>query len=356
MKKPTLYIFLMVIAIGACTPVESPTTKDILIVDALERVVEFNSLPQKIVVAGRQTPMLVNFLYLFETANKKIAAIERRSQSADQFLTLIDPDINSKYSLERDAGVEQIAPLEPDAVILKTSMRESIGLGLEEIGIPVIYIEFESVDQIYRDLAIFAAILGEPERGADLISHYQAIKTKIDEQVIKASASPNVVLAQTEDQEGQIIFSVPPAAWLQTAMVEDLGANPLWLEASQGGGWTEVNIEQMINWNPDHFFVINYQGNGPSIVATIADDPLWQDVSAIENNRVFPIGYDFLSWDQPDPRWILGYSWMANKLYPELVTSEETIDIIKSFYEDFYGLNEEKYNEFVVPRITSYFE
>jgi len=356
MKKSIALLYLLVFAISACSPIAAPTTEDIIIVDALGREVSFDSLPEKIVVAGRQTPMLVNFLYLFETAKEKITAIERRSQSADSFLTILDPGIESKYSLERDAGIEQIAPLEPDAVILKTTMRESIGLGVEEVGIPVIYIEFESVDQIYRDLTIFAALLNEQERGVQIISDYQKIKNEIDARVIQSSTSPNVVLAQTEDQEGAVIFSVPPAAWLQTAMIEELGANPLWIEANQGGGWAEVNIEQIINWNPDQFFVINYQGNGPAIVETISNAPLWKNINAIEKGQVYPFGYDFLSWDQPDPRWILGYAWMAHKLYPQQMTSEETVDIIKNFYVDFYGLTEDEFSEAVAPRIASYFE
>ena len=356
MKKTLTFFLFFVFAISACTPKTAEIPKEIMVVDALGREVLFDSLPQKIVVAGRQTPMLVNFFYLFETASEKIAAIERRSQSADSFLMIIHPDIESKYSLERDAGVEQIAPLDPDLVILKTSMRDSVGSGLEEIGIPVVYIDFESVDQIYRDLGIFAAILGEEERGNLLIDQYHMIKADIDGEINEESDSPNVVVMQSEDLEGEKTFSVPSAIWLQTAMIDELGGNALWKEAAQSGGWTTVNIEQLLNWNPDILFVINYQGNAPSIVEGFANDPLWQNLNAVENGQAYPFAYDFLSWDQPDPRWILGYSWLASKLYPEQISTEQTMDIVQSFYSDFYGLSEDEFIQFVEPRISTYFE
>lgn len=356
MKKNITILLFFFFAISACTPKTAQIPKDILVVDALGREVFFDSLPQKIVIAGRQTPMLVNFFYLFETASEKIAAIERRSQSADSFLMIIDPDIESKYSLGRDAGVEQIAPLDPDVVILKTSMRESVGSGLEEIGIPVVYIDFESVDQIYRDLGIFAAILGEEERGTSLINQYQSNKKDIDAEIDKASESPNVVVMQSEDLDGDKAFSVPSAIWLQTAMINELGGNALWKEAAQSGGWTSVNIEQLLNWNPDVLFVINYQGNAPAIVEELANDPLWQNLDAVKNDQIYSFAYDFLSWDQPDPRWILGYSWLANKLYHEQISAEQTMDIVQSFYADFYGLSEEEFNEFIEPSINTYFE
>ena len=356
MKKFMLFVMYIVIATSACAPKAPQSTNDLMVVDALDREVTFDSLPQKIVIAGRQTPMLVNFFYLFETASEKITAIERRSQSADSFLKIIDPDIESKYTLERDAGVEQIAPLDPDVVILKTTMRDSVGKGLEEVGIPVIYIDFESVDQIYRDLDIFAAILGEEERGKSLIDQYRNIKAGIDSEVMKAPTQPNVVVMQSEDMDGEKAFSVPSAIWLQTAMIDKLGGNALWKEAAQSGGWTTVNIEQLLNWDPGFLFVINYQGNAPTIVDELANDPLWQNLDAFENSQASPFAYDFLSWDQPDPRWILGYSWLASKLYPDLITAEQTKDIVHSFYSDFYGLSEDEFNQFVDPRISTYFE
>lgn len=334
----------------------SDTPDQMLIVDSLGRKIQFEELPSKILIAGRQTPMLVNFMYLFETSPEKITAIERRGQSADDFLAKLDSEISNKYILERDAGVEQIAPLNPDVVILKTTMRESIGIGLEEVGIPVVYVEFESIEQTYRDLSILAALLGEQNRGVELINKYKQIKAEIDGLVSQATTSPNVLLGQTEERDGGIVFSVPPETWLQTAMLKKLGAKPLWLESNQGGGWTEVNIEQILNWDPDYFFVINYQGNGPSVVQSILNDPLWQSVNAIEMNQTYPFGYDFLSWDQPDPRWILGYSWLANKLYPELVTSEAVYEVVQTFYRDFYGFEEAQFAEMITPRIVDYFE
>ena len=119
-----------------------------------------------------------------------------------------------------------------------------------KVGIPVVYIEFESIEQTFRDLSTLAALLGEQNRGVELINKYKQIKAEIDGLVSQATTSPNVLLGQTEERDGGIIFSVPPEMWLQTAMVKELGAKPLWLESNQGGGWTEVNIEQILNLGP----------------------------------------------------------------------------------------------------------
>ena len=129
MKKLIIIALVFILSLSACSifkentetveneendtkPLEiSDTPTQMFIVDALGREILFEELPTKIVIAGRQTPMLVNFMYLFETAPEKITAIERRGQSADDFLAKLDSEISNKYILERDAGVEQIAPL-----------------------------------------------------------------------------------------------------------------------------------------------------------------------------------------------------------------------------------------------------
>ena len=358
MIKNISLIVALVVLLSACSNLMPSSDVGLKIIDAFGREVEFSKEPEKIIIAGRQTPMLANFFYLFQSESEKIIAIENRSQSVEEFLTIIDPDIQSKYQLERGAGAEQIAPFNPDVVILKTSMRESIGFAIEKIGIPVVYVEFESIDQIYRDLGIIAEILGEEERGDSLIQKYQKIISDIDKTISESASSSirSVLIVQAENLEEQTIFSVPAGNWLQTSMIEELGAIPVWKESTQSGSWAEVNIEQILNWNPDYLFVINYQGNARDVVESIFDNQLWKTVTAVKNDKVFAFPYDFISWDQPDSRFILGYAWLAWRLFPEQIDSEYFSKIVETFYLDFYGLDKNSFNEYIFPRIHGYIE
>lgn len=354
MKKLGLLGILLFWALSSCSTPALSDSKPVGIVDALGRKVLLPDHPQRIVIAGKQTPMLVNFFYLFKTAGEKIIAIERRSQSSDDFLKVIDPEIEAKYVLEKDAGVEQIAPLNPDVVILKSSMRDSVGLGLEAIEIPVIYVEFESVEQIYRDMKIIASVLNEMQRGNFLIEKFSGYETLIDQKITLAVDHPSVLMLQAQGAGDEKSFSVPSARWLQTAMIEDLGAEAVWKDAAQSGGWTTINIEQVLNWDADIFFVINYQGQSLAAVDALSKDSLWREATTPETIFAFP--NDYLSWDQPDPRWILGYAWMASRLYPDQFSPHEALDMVKSFYSEFYGFDGNDFNQVVMPKIRPYFE
>ena len=137
-KNFSVFIMVFLFLIVGCTNTSKGKNNGVMIIDSLGREINLEEPPKKILIAGKQTPMLVNFAYLFENAQQNILAIENRSQSGKPFLEYIDPELDKKYSLEKGAGAEQIAPLNPDLVIIKQSMREIIGKQLEAIDIPIV--------------------------------------------------------------------------------------------------------------------------------------------------------------------------------------------------------------------------
>ena len=133
-----------------------PARENLPIIDALGRTINLVN-PQRIVIAGKATPLLVNTFYAFEETLTKVVGIEVRSQSNKTFITMVDPEASNKTTLEKDAGPEQIAPLKPDVVVMKSYMQEKLGNPLEEIAIPVVYLDLETPEQFYRDLGTIGA-------------------------------------------------------------------------------------------------------------------------------------------------------------------------------------------------------
>jgi iron complex transport system substrate-binding protein len=228
---------------------------------------------------------------------------------------------------------------------------------LEDLSIPVAYVEFENIDQIYRDLRIFAEILNEDQRGEELISSYQMYYQQIQDKLknINAAEKPTVLILQAESEDQKYIFKVPATNWLQTDMVEKSGGIAVWKEANLGSGWTEVNIEQVSNWDADLVYIVNYQGQAPEIVRNLKNDEIWKNLNATQGDRIFAFAYDFLSWDQPDPRWILGYSWMALKQNPQSISENDIQNLIRDYYQKFFNLGESVFEEKINPMVMEYF-
>lgn len=323
------------------------------VVDALGRVTRFAQLPQRIVVAGKAVRLTADTLYLFPEARERVVAMEGRSPEMIEFLSLVNPNLAQVQSLERNAGPEQIAASKPDVVILKSYLADKLGMPLTEIGIPVVYVDLETPDQFFQDLTTLGQLFGNPERAAEVKDFLQQRVTLVTQRVkdLPDQERPSVLIIQYSAQGEQVAFSVPPATWIQTTMVEMAGGQPVWREAAQGGGWNIVSLEQIATWDPDVICVVSYFSDPEAVVETLRVDERWQALQAVRSNRLLAFPTDFLTynWDQPDPRWILGLMWLAKTVHPDRFDTLDLREEIYRFFEHMYGLDRNTIETKIIP-------
>ncbi len=332
-------------------PVAEPTSNSYTVNDALNREVTFDAVPSKIVLNGKALFMVADAIYLFPEAGTNIAALGPTNQGESNFIPLIDPTFEAKISLPKDATVEDIAAVNPDLVILKSSTAEKLGTPLEEIGIKVVYVDFETAEQYKRDLATLGQVFQNPVQAEKLAAYFQG---KVDAVTTALSAlteeeKPSTLLLYYSDKDGTTSFNVPPMGWMQTYMIQTAGGNAIWEDANPADGWTTVNLEQIAAWNPEHIFIVSYFVPVKDVIATIKADPQWMLLDAVKNNHVYGFASDVYSWDQPDPRWILGLNWVAAKLHPDLFSDYSAADDAKAFYKDLYGMDEAAFEQDILP-------
>ncbi|MFN4294843.1 MAG: ABC transporter substrate-binding protein [Thermoflexales bacterium] len=325
---------------GAQPAAEAPAAADttITLTDALGREVTLPAPPQRIVLTGRGLFMIADAIYTFPEAGRRIAGMGQTAQGSGNFIKLIDPAYADKATLERDAGAEQVAALQPDLVIVKSTAAEATGKPIEALGIPVVYIDFETPAQYYRDLAILGKVFGDEARAQEVIAFYQARVAQIEKAVADA-AKPRVLLLYYNERDGAVSFNVPPLSWIQTEMVQTAGGEPVWADAELGRGWTQVTLEQIAAWNPDQIFVVSYFKNPSEVVADLKADPNWQALRAAKEGRLYAFPADLYSWDQPDTRWILGLTWLAGRMHPDRFPGLDIEAEARAFYQALYGLD-----------------
>lgn len=327
---------------------EEPAVEPIVIVDALGREVTLPAAPQRIVLTGRALFMIADAAYLFPDAGQRIAGIGSTAQGGGNFVELIDPSYADKAVLERDAGAEQVAALRPDLVMLKSSLAESLGQPIEALGIPVIYIDFETPEQYLRDLAVLGQVFRDEARAAEVAAFYQDKVAAISQAVADAD-KPRTLLLYYNDRDGAVAFNVPPMSWIQAQMVEIAGGEPVWADANPGRGWTQVTLEQIAAWDPDQVFIISYFRDPSEVVQGLRADATWRALRAVQADALYAFPGDLYSWDQPDPRWILGLTWLAGRLHPDLFADQDMIVEAQAFYETLYGLDAGFFREKIAP-------
>lgn len=337
-------------------PTEAPEPEKIIVTDALGRTVEFDTYPTRIMVVGKACFMLLDAAFLFPEAPERIIGYEKRTQTGLDFIYTTFPQSRNMTVLESVAGPEQIAPVNPDLVMMKSYLKEQLGDQVELLGIKVIYLDLETPEAINNDIRTLGAVFGNPERAEQLVQLYDQARTKITDvtNTIPAEEKPSVLLLQYSDKGGEVAFKVPTGSYLQTQLVEMAGGEPVWKDV-MGEGWTVITLEQIAAWNPEIIIVIEYRGKAMEAVDGLKANENWQLLSAVQNGKLYAFPLDFQSWDQPDTRWTLGLAWLATKLHPERFETLKMYQEIPAFYTDFYGLSESFIEREILPLVKGDF-
>ncbi len=335
------------------TATPAPSTGPFTVTDALGREVSFDNAPQRIVLAGKALFMVADAIYTFPEAGQNIVALGSTAQGSGSFIPMIDPTFGDKISLDSSAGAEQIAAAQPDCAIMKSS-AQTLGESLEAIDIPVVYVDFETPDQYQRDLETLGQLFQNPDRAAQVAAFYQDRVDAISDRVsaLKDDEKPRTLILSYDSRDNTVAFNVPPMSWMQTSLVTIAGGRPVWEDASLGNGWTKVNLEQVAAWNPDVILVIAYFDPVNNVVTDLKADPQWQALSAVQNDKIYGFPTDVYSWDEPTPRWILGLTWVAGKLHPDLFPDLDIQKEAQNFYNELYGMDEASFESNIQPVLT----
>lgn len=353
---PALLMVLLAapVAPAGSAPAPAAAPSAIRVTDAAGRIVELARPPQRIVVAGHGPYMALDLLYMFPGASRRLVGVEKKGSSASDFVPLVDPTFAEKTVLQ-SPGPEQIAALHPDLVLAKGAVLEATGIALGEIHVPVVYLGLETPRQFYRDVANIGALLGQPSRAREITSYYQSrvARLRAGWRKVRETERPRVLVVEYAERGGAAAVRVPARPWMQTQEVEAAGGRPVWLDsAAPGSGWTVANLEQIARWDPDLIILVVWYTLDPArVVATLEADPQWRELRAVRSGALRAFPSDIYGWDTPNPRWLLGMTWMAKTLHPERFAALDVAAEVRDFYRTLYGMDESAISRGIMSRV-----
>jgi iron complex transport system substrate-binding protein len=299
--------------------------------------------------------MIADAIYTFPDAMNKVVALGSTAQGSGDFVSMIDPNAKTKETLSASSvGPEQIAATNPDLVIMKSSNQQTLGDPLDALGVKVVYVDFETPEQYARDLVTLGQIFQNEARAQEVAKYYTDKVTAITNVTssLTDAQKPSVLVLYYNSKNNTVSFNVPPLSWIQTTQVVDAGGNPAWKDSQLGNSWTTVTIEQIATWNPDDIFIVSYFSPVNDVVTSLKADPQWSELKAVKDGKIFGFATDVYSWDESDTRWILGLTWMASKLHPDLFPTLDIKSEAQNFYETLYSMDSATFESKIVPLFT----
>lgn len=313
---------------------------------------------RRIVQAGSAAFIVQDALYMFPEAPLWVQAVSDGNQGNGMLAQDMDGRIggsaDGKPVLPRKANTESIAALRPDTVVLKHYLKGSTGEALEQMGLPVLYVNLESPEAWLSDILRLGELFGNERRAMELQGMFQKRMDTVETALsgLKEEEKPRVLFLYWSVRDGTAAVNVPPENWMQTRLVKMAGGIPVWIGAKLGKRWTRVNLEQIAAWNPDEIIVAAYHIPAASALEEIYSDSSWALLEAVQKGRVRAMPADYHSWDQPGAAWILGLQWLASIWHPERFPDMNMKEEVASFYSDFFSRDGAFLENHVLPRLS----
>ena len=343
-----LLALVMTLSLAACGAQSAPTEDENtapetrVFTDSVGREVTVPVQIDQVAVSGPMAQIV-----LFALCPDKLVGISNAwDESAAQYLDteyynlpLLGQLYGGKGELNLETLLESGAQVVIDVGEAKGSIVEDLDALQEQTTIPFVHIDaaLATMDETYT---LLGDLLGMPDEAKALADYCRSTYDRaltIADSVEKAN-----LLYVTGDAGLNVI-----AQGSYHAEVIDLLSNNLAVvdDPSSKGTGNEVDMEQILNWNPD---VILFAPD--SVYDTMAGDAAWQGVTAIQNGAYYevPMGpYNWMGFP-PSVQRLLGMLWMAKVLYPEAADYDlytEAAQYFKLFYH--CDLTREQYDALV---------
>ncbi len=298
-----LVIMVLLLCVSGCSNIDNdadPIQYPYALIDDAGRTITIEEVPVRIIsFSPAHTETLIAFGLL-----ENLVGVDDWSNypEATQGIEKVGDTFSPNY--------EVIVGLNPDLVITVGSADTSFVSRLDELGIPVLVLQAESLEDILDDMITIGEVCGVQETAHALV---QDLQNRMDQ--VK-----DMVTTIPEDQRVSVFYEVsPPGVWgLWTVgpesyihdMIETAGGKNV--SSDTEGDYFSYSEEVLLEKDPQVIITPNTE-TPEDIAAGLR--PAWQTMNAVQNGRIYWIDADVVS--RPGPRIVDALETIAQYLYPE---------------------------------------
>jgi len=323
-------ILLSAAGCGAAQPPTAPQTVETRVfTDSLGREVTVPAEIDRVALSGPMAQIV-----LFALCPDKLAGIANEWDPgaelylAEKYLTL--PVLGQLYGGRGELNLETLLNSGAQVVIdigqPKDGTAEDLDALQEQTGLPFIHISAYTgtMDEAYRLLGDLLGMETEAEALAEYCSRVYAQAVALSQAVEKTP------LLYVTGATGQNVIA---RGAYHAEIIDLLSDNAAVVDSpSSKGTGNEVSMEQILLWDPE---VILFSPE--SCYDTVASDPAWQEVSAIQTGRYYEVPFGPHNWMgfPPSVQRYPGMLWLGKLLYPE-AADYDLYEAVAEHYKLFY--------------------
>lgn len=204
----------------------------------------------------------------------------------------------------QEPSLEQIEALEPDLILTDTDRVAGNAADLEAIA-PTYVSDFYGQEDgqlaAMRDtFSDIATLTGTEDEAADVLADLDARAEEFETAVAEASDVPDTfVLAQGYTYEGAATVRIFGTPTMSSELLESAGLTNGWSGDTDDYGLTDTDVEGLTTADQSASLIYVAQEDDNIFTGELADNPVYQGLDFVENDRVHPIDPGTWLWGGP---------------------------------------------------------
>ncbi|MBI1801828.1 MAG: cobalamin-binding protein [Chloroflexi bacterium] len=286
-------------------PTAVPTTNasvyPLNVTDSANRKVAIAKQPQKVVSLA---PSDTEILFAIGQGSK-LVAVDDFSDFPAEVKAL--PKVGGMK-----VNFEQIVALNPDLVLTAGITAPDTIKKLEDLKLTVVVISSAktTMDSILRDITLTGQVMGAPDKAKQVTDAMQQKLNALKAKVASAKTKPKVYW-ELDATDPSKPYTVGPGNFLNDIITLAGGENVFGTASSP---FPQVGAEQVVGANPE-VIILSDAAYGITVESVKARKG-WEVISAVKNNKTFPIEDSLVS--RPGPRVVDGLEAAIRLIHPEL--------------------------------------
>ncbi|HET6381207.1 MAG TPA: ABC transporter substrate-binding protein [candidate division Zixibacteria bacterium] len=273
--------------------------------DDAGREVTLAADPQRIVSLA---PSNTEIVCALGACDQIVGVNDFRDGLPDDVLAALEdvPDVATFTGVDREA----VVAAEPDLVLAAgNELTPSADIeALAELGLPVLVLYPETLDEIYADIRLVGEALDETEAAEALVAAITADVAEVRDRVSDLPAPRTFYEVGLFEGE---IYTAGEDSFL-ASLIELAGGEPITGDALT----TAISAEELVVADPE-IILLGDAAYDPTITPeSVGARPGWEGLTAVREGRVFPMPDDLLI-TRPGPRIAQGLEALARAIHPE---------------------------------------
>lgn len=218
-------------------------------------------------------------------------------------------EANEKTKIgDLQGNVEEIVALEPDLVVSKAILNDDVVSKLRNLNIPVLCVNPESLDGVYRAIELISKVTGTESSGDKLSSE---MKERIEAVEQKVASIPEAERLKVFIEVGnEPLYTAGTKSSVDELLSLAGGINI----AGDVEGYQMYSLESVVKNNPDAILALD--SYYVDVEAEIKKRSGWDTIKAVQEDNLI-IDLDNLL-NRPGPRSADAVETIAKELYPDL--------------------------------------